>query len=144
MIILRRIFLIYSYIKINETNYTSTTYFVLTLDTGFEYKLANEYYVHAQNMKEIYLENAWDKCILAVNAHLEYEQVKDNKNSTREHKLKKESMTRFNRTLPNLNEEVKNSNTKMINYLKFLEPIERVVTVVDRMEAEVKYDIDTC
>ncbi|KAH8876174.1 hypothetical protein KSF78_0004881 [Schistosoma japonicum] len=93
-------------------------YFVLTLNTGFDYKVAKEKYSHAQRMKKICLDNAWDKCLLAVKANLEYEQVKEN-----------------------LITQVKFFNTQMFNYFKFLEPIERVNTVVELMESEVEYNI---
>ncbi|KAH8876173.1 secretory glycoprotein k5 precursor [Schistosoma japonicum] len=90
----------------------------LDLLASFDYKVAKEKYSHAQRMKKICLDNAWDKCLLAVKANLEYEQVKEN-----------------------LITQVKFFNTQMFNYFKFLEPIERVNTVVELMESEVEYNI---
>ncbi|KAH8876186.1 secretory glycoprotein k5-like protein, partial [Schistosoma japonicum] len=75
--------------------YLFLMYFVLTLNTGFDYKVAKEKYSHAQRMKKICLDNAWDKCLLAVKANLEYEQVKDTNSSS----MKKEILEKKERSL---------------------------------------------
>ncbi|KAH8876206.1 secretory glycoprotein k5-like protein [Schistosoma japonicum] len=102
--------------------YLFLMYFVLTLNTGFDYKVAKEKYSHAQRMKKICLDNAWDKCLLAVKANLEYEQVKDTNSSS----MKKEILEKKERSLKKA---------------LVLEPIERVNTVVELMESEVEYNI---
>ncbi|KAH8876181.1 secretory glycoprotein k5-like protein [Schistosoma japonicum] len=92
---------------------------------GFDYKVAKEKYSHAQRMKKICLDNAWDKCLLAVKANLEYEQVKDTNSSS----MKKEILEKKERSLKKA---------------LVLEPIERVNTVVELMESEVEYNIGAC
>ncbi|TNN05060.1 secretory glyco k5-like protein isoform 2 [Schistosoma japonicum] len=64
-------------------------------ERGFDYKVAKEKYSHAQRMKKICLDNAWDKCLLAVKANLEYEQVKDTNSSS----MKKEILEKKERSL---------------------------------------------
>ncbi|KAH8876178.1 secretory glycoprotein k5 precursor [Schistosoma japonicum] len=70
-------------------------------------------------------DNAWDKCLLAVKANLEYEQVKDTNSSS----MKKEILEKKERSLKKA---------------LVLEPIERVNTVVELMESEVEYNIGAC
>ncbi|KAH8876185.1 secretory glycoprotein k5-like protein, partial [Schistosoma japonicum] len=67
----------------------------LDLLASFDYKVAKEKYSHAQRMKKICLDNAWDKCLLAVKANLEYEQVKDTNSSS----MKKEILEKKERSL---------------------------------------------
>ncbi|KAH8876193.1 secretory glycoprotein k5-like protein [Schistosoma japonicum] len=97
----------------------------LDLLASFDYKVAKEKYSHAQRMKKICLDNAWDKCLLAVKANLEYEQVKDTNSSS----MKKEILEKKERSLKKA---------------LVLEPIERVNTVVELMESEVEYNIGAC
>ncbi|KAH8876183.1 hypothetical protein KSF78_0004882 [Schistosoma japonicum] len=121
--------------------YLFLMYFVLTLNTGFDYKVAKEKYSHAQRMKKICLDNAWDKCLLAVKANLEYEQVKDTNSSSMKKEILEKKERSLKKALENLITQVKFFNTQMFNYFKFLEPIERVNTVVELMESEVEYNI---
>ncbi|KAH8876190.1 secretory glycoprotein k5-like protein [Schistosoma japonicum] len=124
--------------------YLFLMYFVLTLNTGFDYKVAKEKYSHAQRMKKICLDNAWDKCLLAVKANLEYEQVKDTNSSSMKKEILEKKERSLKKALENLITQVKFFNTQMFNYFKFLEPIERVNTVVELMESEVEYNIGAC
>ncbi|KAH8876192.1 secretory glycoprotein k5 precursor [Schistosoma japonicum] len=105
---------------VNEKNRSEYRY-----ERGFDYKVAKEKYSHAQRMKKICLDNAWDKCLLAVKANLEYEQVKDTNSSS----MKKEILEKKERSLKKA---------------LVLEPIERVNTVVELMESEVEYNIGAC
>nr|CAX76969.1 hypothetical protein [Schistosoma japonicum]CAX76970.1 hypothetical protein [Schistosoma japonicum] len=111
---------------------------------GFDYKVAKEKYSHAQRMKKICLDNAWDKCLLAVKANLEYEQVKDTNSSSMRKEILEKKERSLKKALENLITQVKFFNTQMFNYFKFLEPIERVNTVVELMESEVEYNIGAC
>nr|CAX76980.1 hypothetical protein [Schistosoma japonicum] len=111
---------------------------------GFDYKVAKEKYSHAQRMKKICLDNAWDKCLLAVKANLEYEQVKDTNSSSMKKEILEKKERSLKKALENLITQVKFFNTQMFNYFKFLEPIERVNTVVELMESEVEYNIGAC
>ncbi|KAH8876191.1 secretory glycoprotein k5 precursor [Schistosoma japonicum] len=83
--------------------------------------------VNEKNRSEYRYErdNAWDKCLLAVKANLEYEQVKDTNSSS----MKKEILEKKERSLKKA---------------LVLEPIERVNTVVELMESEVEYNIGAC
>nr|CAX76973.1 hypothetical protein [Schistosoma japonicum] len=78
---------------VNEKNRSEYRY-----ERGFDYKVAKEKYSHAQRMKKICLDNAWDKCLLAVKANLEYEQVKDTNSSS----MKKEILEKKERSLKKL------------------------------------------
>ncbi|KAH8876168.1 secretory glycoprotein k5 precursor [Schistosoma japonicum] len=86
-------------------------------------------------------DNAWDKCLLAVKANLEYEQVKGTNSSSMKKKILKKKERNLKKALENLITQVKFFNTQMFNYFKFLKPIERVNTVVELMESEVEYNI---
>nr|CAX76974.1 hypothetical protein [Schistosoma japonicum]CAX76975.1 hypothetical protein [Schistosoma japonicum]CAX76976.1 hypothetical protein [Schistosoma japonicum]CAX76977.1 hypothetical protein [Schistosoma japonicum]CAX76979.1 hypothetical protein [Schistosoma japonicum] len=124
---------------VNEKNRSEYRY-----ERGFDYKVAKEKYSHAQRMKKICLDNAWDKCLLAVKANLEYEQVKDTNSSSMKKEILEKKERSLKKALENLITQVKFFNTQMFNYFKFLEPIERVNTVVELMESEVEYNIGAC
>uniref|UniRef100_A0A5K4F9C9 Secretory glycoprotein k5 n=3 Tax=Schistosoma mansoni TaxID=6183 RepID=A0A5K4F9C9_SCHMA len=108
-------------------------------DKGFNYHSKKEYLECAQSVMKIHRTKAEVDCRSTVGEFLKLQQVKDTPSSKTQAIQFDKINENFNKSLVELKRRVENLEINRINYLKFMNPMERVISVIDAMEEEVDH-----
>uniref|UniRef100_A0A5K4F776 Uncharacterized protein n=1 Tax=Schistosoma mansoni TaxID=6183 RepID=A0A5K4F776_SCHMA len=108
-------------------------------DRGFDYCLKEKALQCSEDVMKIHRAKAEVNCISTTREYLELQRVKDTPNSKTQAIQFDKINENFNSSLIELKSKVENLEINRINYLKFMNPMERVISVIDAMEEEVDH-----
>ncbi|XP_018651122.1 hypothetical protein Smp_150240 [Schistosoma mansoni] len=108
-------------------------------DRGFDYCLKEKALQCSEDVMKIHRAKAEVNCISTTREYLELQRVKDTPNSKTQAIQFDKINENFNSSLIELKRRVENLEINRINYLKFMNPMERVISVIDAMEEEVDH-----